>query len=223
MLISNVNSALSLLAAASTVGAYYQLSRGLRRLFRVFSSVVLRRQGSGVLGHVPLIGRRLAAAFTHSPPRTSGDLVSLDVILLNCSLLDGPELRQATLLLYYGLSKPGPLIFPAKRFGERLSSDDRARIQCSVETLPRRGSFSITESVIEGRRAQLQGKLYLLCNMTQHLPVRESHSCCSYVRLPSTFTYVELFCSRRSLIFMCLLCRSSYSLFVLSSSPHFFQ
>ena len=97
-----------------------------------------------------------------SPPHTPRDPASLDLTLLDSSPPDGTELRQATALFNSELKKTGPLISPAKRFGERmtrvLQATQSENVMLRRELAEARALLRSRKSRKSGKRVALQGK-----------------------------------------------------------------
>lgn len=111
---------------------------------------------------VVLDKHRPAAPSTPSPPRTPCGPASLDLTLLDSSPPDGTELRQAAALFSSELRKPGPLISPAKRFGERmtrvLQTTQSENAILRRELAEARDLLHSRNSRKKGKRVALQGK-----------------------------------------------------------------
>ena len=97
-----------------------------------------------------------------SPPRIPRGPASLDLTLLDSSPPDGTELRQATALFNSELKKPGPLISPVKRFGERMTCVLQTTLSENAmlrrELAEARTLLRSRKSRKNGKRVALQGK-----------------------------------------------------------------
>jgi len=96
-----------------------------------------------------------ASAPAPSPPRTPPDPASLDLTLLDSSPPDGTELRQATALFNSELKKPGALISPAKRFGERMT---RILQTTQSENAMLRRELAEAQALLRSRKRRTTGK-----------------------------------------------------------------
>jgi hypothetical protein len=90
-----------------------------------------------------------------SPPRTPPEPTSLDLTLLDSSPPDGTELRQATALFNSELKKPGALISPAKRFGERMT---RILQTTQSENAMLRRELAEVHALLRSRKSHKKGK-----------------------------------------------------------------
>jgi hypothetical protein len=111
---------------------------------------------------VVLDKHRPVSAPAPSPPHTPRDAASLDLTLLDSSPPDGTELRQATALFNSELKKPGPLLSPAKRFGERmtrvLQTTQSENVMLRRELAEAHALLHSRKSRKNGKRVALQGK-----------------------------------------------------------------